>query len=129
MENIINSVSDIKSGMWVVLRNGQHFLVIENCIIEDYEFPCKCGVGETAFILIEDETYNADLLSTEDSEWDIMQVLSTENSHKITADTYNFKANSEILYERQGFYTINGMFYDKETIDELLKSNDILPLG
>lgn len=129
MENRINNVSDIKSGMWVVLRNNQHFLVIENCNVCSYEVPCKCGIGEDNFILIDDEAYDNNLLSTEDREWDIMQVRSATNPHRITTDTYDFRANCEVLYERQGFYVINNMVYDKKTIDELLKSNNVLPLG
>lgn len=87
--------NDLKSGMTVVTRNGNKYLVLTNCgssTLQDF-----CLVGPTGFL--ESGEYNDDLLDIDGynyDEWDIMEVY----NEKISANTYSMPTHSNPIWKR-----------------------------
>ena len=86
---------DLKSGMTVVIRNGNKYLVLTNCgslTLQDF-----CLVGPTGFL--ESDEYNDDLLDIDGnnySKWDIMEVY----NDRISPKTYSMPTLSNPIWKR-----------------------------
>ena len=103
---------DLKSGMTVVTRNGNKYLVLTNCI--SFTLQDFCLVGPTGFL--ESCGYTDDLLNKDSDnydEWDIMEVY----NDKILATTYSMPTFSDPIWKR-----IEPIECKEMTIDDIEKA-------
>lgn len=100
---------DLKSGMTIITRNGNKYLVLTNCgssTLQDF-----CLVSPTGFL--ESCEYTDDLLDVDGDtydEWDIMEVY----NDKISAITYSMPTHSDPIWKR-----IEPVRYKEITIAEI----------
>ena len=103
---------DLKSGMTVVTRNGNKYLVLTNCgssTLQDF-----CLIGPTGFL--ESCGYTDDLLDNigdSCAEWDIMEVY----NDKILTTTYSMPTHSDPIWKR-----IEPIECKEMTIDDIEKA-------
>lgn len=101
---------DLKSGMTVITRNGNKYLVLTNCgssTLQDF-----CLVNPTGFL--RSCGYTDDLLNNiggdEYDQWDIMAVY----NDRISANTYSMPTNLDPIWKR-----IEPVRYKEMTIAEI----------
>ena len=99
---------DLKSGMTVITRNGNKYLVLTNCVsstLQDF-----CLVGPTGYL--ESCGYADDLTDGICDEWDIMEVYNA----KILETTYSMPTYSHPIWKR-----IESIEHKEMTIAEIEK--------
>ena len=87
--------SDLKSGMWVELRNGNRYLIMTNVDTLYHGNNRIVGIRDGGFQVF--SKYSDDLLSGLLNSYDVMKVFFNGG---ITGSTYSFK-NMPILWERK----------------------------
>ena len=101
---------DLKSGMNVITRNGNRYLVLTDCIsstLEDFYL-----VGPTGFLRSSEYTNDLSINNNKYDQWDIMEVY----NDKISADTYSMSTLSNLIWKR-----IEPIQYKEMTIAEIEK--------
>lgn len=95
-------LKDLKTGMRIILRNGQEYIVLNN-VITPYERK------EDMYILVDggwmsSSSYNDDLTCKGDSkEYDIMKVYAQNNGNYLDGDVLQRNAikNMDLIWERK----------------------------
>ena len=85
---------DLKSGMTVVTRNGNKYLVLTNCgslTLKDFYL-----VGPTGFLRSSEYTNDLSINNNKYDQWDIMEVY----NDRISAKTYSMPTLSNPIWKR-----------------------------
>lgn len=98
---------DLKTGMWVELRNGDRYLVIKDCDTTYYGHQDIVFIKERSFTI--GDGYTNDLIRIDDNRgYDIVRVLASEEMD-VCACTYTGE-DLKVIWEREYIKTYKDVF-------------------